>query len=52
MLLAEQRAQRHDLFVLINLVKSLDNDFRLEKQASEYYAKRDEDNPDEDKEPD
>ncbi len=37
MLLAEQRNQRHDLFVCIKLIKELNNSLNLQKQVDEYF---------------
>ncbi len=37
MLLAEQRNQRHDLFVCIKLIKELVNTSNLQKQVDEYF---------------
>ncbi len=37
MLLAEQRNQRHDLFVCIKLIKELINSSNLQKQVDEYF---------------
>ncbi len=36
-LLAEQRNQRHDLFVCIKLIKELVNTSNLQKQVDEYF---------------
>ncbi len=36
-LLAEQRNQRHDLFVCIKLIKQLVNSSELQKQVDEYF---------------
>ncbi len=36
-LLAEQRNQRHDLFVCIKLIKELTNSSNLQKQVDEYF---------------
>ncbi len=41
-LLAEQRNQRHDLFVCIKLIKELTNSSNLQKQVDEYFDKDDE----------
>ncbi len=42
MLLAEQRNQRHDLFVCIKLIKELVNSNNLQTQVDEYFDKEDE----------
>ncbi len=42
MLLAEQRNQRHDLFVCIKLIKQLVNNNELQKQVDDYFDKDDE----------
>ncbi len=36
-LLAEQRNQRHDLFVCIKLIRELINSTNLQKQVDEYF---------------
>ncbi len=41
-LLAEQRNQRHDLFVCIKLIKELVNSSNLQTQVDEYFDKDDE----------
>jgi len=42
MLLAEQRNQRHDLFVCIKLIKQLENNLKLQKQVDDYFEENDE----------
>ncbi len=42
MLLAEQRNQRHDLFVCLKLIKELTNSLKLQKQVDDYFDKNDE----------
>ncbi len=37
MLLAEQRNQRHDLFVCLKLIKELTNSYNLQHQVDEYF---------------
>ncbi len=36
-ILTEQRAQRHDLFVLTKMLRELINDSKLQKQVDEYF---------------
>ncbi len=37
LILTEQRAQRHDLFVITKMLRGLINDSRLQKQVDEYF---------------
>ncbi len=40
-LLAEQRLQRNDLKVITQLVRSLINDFAIQRQVTDYYNSED-----------
>ncbi len=45
MLLAEQRNQRHDLFVCLKLIRELINSTKLQSQVDEYFEDQGEAHP-------